>query len=785
MKSFVVTTIVAFVLCFANEQTSGQSNPPVYLDTTVATIRITIDPDSLAAIYDPANADSDHEYPANFTFNNGVINDSLANIGFRLRGNTSRDSRKKSFKVSINSFVRGRKFYGLEKLNLNSEHNDPSIIRAKLSWDLFAASGVKGSRAHHTRLYINTKYYGLYISVEHIDENFVLGRHGNNDGNLFKCLYPADLAYLGADPNLYKRISGGRRIYELTINEEIDDYTDLAHFITVLTQTSPANFPIAIQRVFNVNAFLRSLAVDVVTGSWDDYWFWKNNFYLYHNTATGKFEFIPYDYDNTFGIWWTQIMAGVDWGTRSVYSWGHPTESRPLTTKLLGVQQFRDRFTFYLNRLLQRQFVETKLFARIDSIHAMITSAAEADSFRTLDYNFTIADFHNSYTQALGRHVPYGLKPYITTRRASALNQITPANVAPILSDLVHAPRYPFANDPVTFTLRIEDESVPPVAGIRYRINGGAWQPTVALFDDGLHNDGAAGDEVYGATLSSLPANAFIEYYATATDLQNQTSVEPPDAPTSLAGFRVSGEMPKLCINEFMAKNDTTIRDPYNELEDWIEIYNADTVAIRMKNWYLTDNFSNPKKWRFPDTTIAVGGFLLIWADEDTNQGPLHATFKLDRSGERIGLFRGDSVSVGVVDTISFGYQESDAAFGRMPDGAPAWRVMPRATPGYANRLAAIEGSTTAMPRRFALDAPYPNPFNAAVTIRFQMPQRAHIKLSIYDVLGREVETLINSELPAGMHSRFWNAAQFSSGLYLCRLQSDVATLTAKILLAK
>ena len=778
--------IYAFLLSFISGVATAQlATPihPVYTDTTVATIRITIDPDSLAVIYNPANADSDHEYPANFTFSNGIINDSLGNIGFRLRGNTSRDARKKSFKVSINSFVRGRKFFGLEKLNLNSEHNDPSIIRAKICWDLSAASGVKGSRSSHTRLYINGRYYGLYINVEHIDENFAVERYGNNDGNLYKCLWPADLTYLGADPNLYKRTSGGRRIYELTINEEIDDYTDLANFVSVLNLTSPAAFPVAIQRVFEVNAFLRSLAVDVATGSWDDYWFWKNNFYLYHNTATGKFEFIPYDYDNSFGIWWTDIMAGVNFGTRNVYSWGHPTEPRPLTTKLLAVQQFRDRFTFYLNRLLQRHFIDTKLFPRIDSIHTMITAAAEADSFRTLDYGFTIADFHNSYTQALGRHVTYGLKPYVTTRRSSALSQLTPTNVAPILSDLVHSPRYPFANDPVTFTLRIEDEAVPTSASIRYRIDGGAWQPAVTLFDDGLHNDGAADDEVYGATLTTLPANAFVEYYAAATDVQSQNSVEPPDAPTTLVSFRVSGAVPKLCINEFMSKNDTTIRDPYNELEDWIEIYNADTVAIRMRNWYLTDNFSNPKKWRFPDTTIAVGGFLLIWADEETNQGPLHATFKLERSGERIGLYRGDSLSVAVVDTISFGYQQSDEALGRIPDGATTWQVVRRATPGYSNRLTDVNETTT--PARFALHAPYPNPFNAAVTIRYQLPERSPVRLSIFDVLGREVQTLLNGEMQAGTHSAVWNANLFSSGMYFCRLQSGKNASMAKVLLMK
>ncbi len=769
---------------FLAAQPAGTAFHPVYNDSVVATIRVVIDPDSLAAILNPANADSDHEYPATFIFDNGRVRDTLQNIGFRLRGNTSRDARKKSFKVSVNSFVRGRKFLGLEKLNVNSEHNDPSIIRAKICWDLFAASGVKASRSSHTRLYINSVYWGLYINVEHIDENFALDRFGNNDGNLYKCLWPADLSYLGNDPNLYKRVVGGRRMYELSTNKEVDDYTDLANLVSVINLTPNDGFIAAIQEVFNVNGFLRLLAVDVATGSWDDYWFNKNNYYLYHNTATGKFEFIPYDYDNTLGIWWTSIMAGVNWGTRDIYAWGHPTESRPLTMRILAIPELRNRFTFYVRRLLQRNFVETKAFPRIDSIHTMITQAAEADSFRTLDYGFTVADFHNSYTQSLGRHVTYGLKPYITARRNSALGQLATTNVAPILSDPMQNPGYPFAGDPVTFTLRVEDELLPASVSLRFRVNGSGWQSSTML-DDGLHGDGTAGDEVFGVTLSGFPANSFVEYYYFASDVQGQTSVEPYGAPAVVKALRFSGAAPKVFINEFMAKNDTTIRDPFGQLEDWIEIYNGDSVAVRMHNWYLSDNFGNPRKWRFPDTTVAPHGFLLIWADEDTNQGPLHATFKLERNGERIGLYRSDSTTTAAVDTVSFGYQVSDAATGRMPDGTPGWQVMARATPGFTNRLTGVDEQNNGTPAEFALEPPYPNPFNAQVTIGYRVPFRTSVRISILDLLGREIGTLVSETRNTGRHTVVWKAENCSSGLYFCRFQSGAYTATAKILLMK
>ena len=69
-----------------------------------------------------------------FISSNQVFN--LNNVGIRLRGNTSLTAPKKSFKLDFNSFVPGRKFFGLEKLNLNANQNDPSLFRAAISWDI-------------------------------------------------------------------------------------------------------------------------------------------------------------------------------------------------------------------------------------------------------------------------------------------------------------------------------------------------------------------------------------------------------------------------------------------------------------------------------------------------------------------------------------------------------------------------------------------------------------------------------------------------------------------------
>ena len=183
---------------------------PIYKDDVVGRVDITIPPDSLNIILAPGNEESDYPFHATFLFDNGTIRDTFQDIGFLLRGNTSRYSMKKSFQISLNTYAPGRSWYGVEKINLNGEHNDPTVSRAKIAWDLLRDIGVPAPRSSHVQLYINGEYYGLYANVEHIDEEFAQTRFGNKDGNLFKCLWPADMDYLGSDPNLYKLSSGGR-----------------------------------------------------------------------------------------------------------------------------------------------------------------------------------------------------------------------------------------------------------------------------------------------------------------------------------------------------------------------------------------------------------------------------------------------------------------------------------------------------------------------------------------------------------------------------------------------
>jgi hypothetical protein len=143
-----------------------------------------------------------------------------------------------------------------------------------------------------------------------------------------------------------------------------------------------------------------------------------------------------------------------------------------------------------------------------------------------------------------------------------------------------------------------------------------------------------------------------------------------------------------LVINEFMASNSSCNADPQGQYDDWLEIYNTGNIAVDIGGMYLTDNLSKPTKCRIPDnfpddTTIGPYGHLLIWADEDSPDGPLHVEFKLGGGGDEIGLFDTDGNTL--IDSIVFDDQVADISYGRYPDSGYTWRFMGFPTPGAQN----------------------------------------------------------------------------------------------------
>lgn len=162
------------------------------------------------------------------------------------------------------------------------------------------------------------------------------------------------------------------------------------------------------------------------------------------------------------------------------------------------------------------------------------------------------------------------------------------------------------------------------------------------------------------------------------------------DSETNTGKTPTGVDVPALAVNEFLASNIAAYEDPANpgDFDDWVEIYNAGADAVSLAGIYLTDDPDLPTKFALPEAqTLGGKEFLVIWCDDQPEQGVTHAPFKLNRSADFLALFLVDGGNDPVrVDAVEFTDQAEDVAFGRVPDGSASWKALDAPTPGASNR---------------------------------------------------------------------------------------------------
>lgn len=764
---------------FANFVTTAQTLSPdakLYDDSPIAIINITMD--SSAFIWMMANPKIDSLHHCTFSFKNKFIDTTLTTTAIRLRGNTSRDAKKKSLKISFNTFLKGGEFYGVDKLNLNGEHNDPSISRAKISWDIFNELGITASRAAHAAVYINNEFMGVYVSVEHIDDEFLKKNYNDDSGNLWKCLYPADLTYKGDSPSLYF-YSNNFPAYELSTNETKNDYSQLVRLIKIINQTSGNTFADSIEKVFHVSEYLKYQAVNILVGSWDSYYSLMNNYYLYHEPNKDKFHWIPYDYDNTFGIDW----FSTNWMAANPYSFPKAVNgNRPLNDKLLANNQYKDLYTHFIQFFRSTVINNDSLNSRIDSIKNRVKSFAYLDTYKSKDYGFTNTDFDNSFQTQSNQHVKRGIKEFISGRNTSIASQLSFVGAAPIIYDIQASSLTPAADENVTINVAaFSSLGIDSVRIVVTDKNNAAIGSYAMNFSPVLGTKIVEEADRWSVTLPALGNNMLWKIKFYVYDKNKIVSVYPRTEPIILR--TPSTDVSGIVINEFMADNTSFITDPNNEYEDWIELYNPTEDPVLLTGLYLTDSKTAPMKSKimYPNLIIHPKEYLIFWADEDMNQDGYHANFKLSKSGEFVGLTASDGISW--IDSVTFSAQESNKSYGRILNDPNNWKIM-SPTPGFANEGSVEIQDYKNFPNTISLTS-YPNPFNPDTKITYHLSVNSNVKLSVFDLLGRELKILVNQKKEAGTHHVSFNGTNFSSGIYFCRLITENQTQVIKLILSK
>ena len=699
----------------------------IYDDSEIAIINISMSADGLEWMYE--NPWSDSMHVASIEFQNAYINETIDSVAFRVRGNTSRNSEKKSFKVDFNHFFGGRDFYNVEKLNLNGEHNDPSIVRSKLCWDIFQKVGIVSSRASHAKLYINGSYYGLYISIEHIDDSFVAKNYANGSGNLWKCVWPADLTYRGNSPLDYHPYHNEERPYELKTNKDEYNYSKLARLIRVINQN-----PDSLDLVLDTKEALQYFAMNVILGGWDDYRFLRNNFYLYHDPSDDLIHWIPYDYDNTLSVDWFNI----DWSTVDPYDYPViDSDGRPLTEYLFSKSRYRDIYShfvqFYISNVIDLDTIEQKLDYYVDYLY----SSAYDDTYRTLDYDFTIDDFSDSYGDNFSvAHVKQGILEFFQNRKSTLQEQLDFSHDLPIIYDTEINRETASVGDTITFSSALIANHSETMFNLFFRLQGSnAWSTSILDYNPDVSSMRIE-DHDRWTTKIIPPHEGDYDWYLQVYGAEGIDRYP-------VYGFNtfkiIDSANQHVIINELLAKNETINADEAGEYDDWIELYNHSNSTVDLAGYYLTDKIFNLSKWKFPDvgSIIAPQSYMIIWCDEDQEQGTLHSNFKLSSNGEFIALVMPDGQTI--LDSVSFPQQNTDVSFGRVWQND--WDYLTPSPNDVNISLSSFEEPIVS--ESFNLIEMYPNPFNDNFNVLVNLGESVdYLDVSVISLSGQMVQSI-------------------------------------------
>ncbi|NRA96178.1 MAG: CotH kinase family protein [Planctomycetes bacterium] len=614
-------------------------------------------------------------------------------VGVRFRGyssyNSIGSSQKKPFNISMGSFVPGQRLYGYKSLNLNNGFQDPTFVREVLCYHIYR-NYMACSKANFVVLRVNGENWGVYINVQQINKDLLREWFVDEDGPRYEAdaTLPnatssgAALTWLGTGTTPYSNN------YDLKTPNAVAPWVPLIRACDKLNNGPLSTLHDDVISALNVDAAMWMVGAQILFVNPDSYLYFGHNYWLYHDVFHDRMQAIPWGMNMTLA---GTFLAGSSYTARMnfnlFYNEGH--SGRPLMNRLWAVPKIRERYLAHVRTMAADWWDWSIIGPKVAAYQALIAAEVAADNKKLYPTSAFTSNVTQNYGSGFFSGIS-GLQPLVNGRRNYLLGHPDLNKPAPFIGTVSHQPNAPAIGQAVWVTAGVNGPFAPLGDVTLYSRTQGAFNEA-PMFDDGQHMDGAAGDGVYGAELPAYLPGTRVDYYVgAATDLASGGAMTFFPKYAERAPLRVNLPLGStgnsITINEFMAKNDNGITDEAGQTEDWIELHNPSPHPVFLDTLCLTDDLNVPQKWRFPPGYLMQpGDTLLVWADNDPADGPLHATFKLSSNGEAIALYDSD---VGVfLDNIGFGTQLGDISTGRVIDGSSAFVSFPTATPNALNAL--------------------------------------------------------------------------------------------------
>jgi len=578
-------------------------------------------------------------------------------------------------------------------------------------------------------VYINGKYWGIYNLRERQDEHYLKDNFGYNEDEV------DFLEYDYQEPHYKKTIAG-----------DWEDWEKLKDFLIHENMTSDENYKIA-KNWIDINNFIDYQIFEIFIGNQD----WANNNIKFWcpKEDGGKWKWVLWDTDFALG---TQRKYPVGkpnhnfihmaltyggWGSGD-YTWMF----RNLMKNEMFKKEFIVRYQDLLNSIFSSEFTSSTFNSLINVIKPEIKKQfnkwGRSKSIWENDIEYTI-NFLNKRPSFCRTNLA---KEFIID--GSLFN--IQLDIGDMHGGLIKLN-----------SLNINDEipgwidKTQPWEGSYFtnqEVN------VIAIPKFGYHFDHWEGD---------------IE----EKDISKDTLIFLLTKNTSLKAIfkRDEVNLPKLFINEIMSSNKNAFEDDNGEFSDWIEIFNPSDKKIDLSGLYLTDDLSQPDKYKVPSglpdiTVIKPKGYLTIIADnKESDSEYLHLNFKLKKRGEAFGIYYKDLNNFIVIDTISFPVLAENKSFGRLPDGGEDWVVFSVSTPNSMNEMI-FPDFVKEQNSNDGFNI-FPNPFINNINIEFKAKNaNSNIDLYILNIHGR---IIFQYSLKASIINRI-DLSSYKTGVYIVKL---------------
>jgi hypothetical protein len=686
-------------------------------------------------------------------------------VGVRFRGNTSfqtGSSQKKSFKIELDNWKQGADYDGYSTFKLNNAHQDASMMR-EVFYTSIIRRHIPTAKSSFVKLYLNGQNWGLYSNIQQLNNDFLEEWYLSDKGIWWRADRPpgstgpgggwgdgtAGLNYLTNDTSSYKPY------YTLKESTIQFPWSRLVTLCNKLDNTPLASLADTLANYMDIDRTLWFLASEIAWTDDDSYVYkGKMDYYVHFEDETGLM--VPHEYDGNSAL---EMTPATSWGV-----FYHETDPNyPLLNRLLAVPALRQRYLAHMRTIIAEEFDTSLTNATFNAYRALIDTVVQNDPKKM----FTYTQYNNEVQV---------LRNFINTRK-NFLNANTEIQqVAPVISAapyFVNGVQYQQPSGMQPVTVRATVSSVNGIDNVKlyYSNNIVGRFSSTPMFDDGLHDDSLASDGIYGGTIPGLAAGTWVRYYveAAAANTTKSASYLPAGAEHNVFIYTVApatAQTGDVVINEVMASNLSTVTDNFGEYDDWIELYNKSSNPVDLSGFYLSDNPVNLNKWPIPSGTILQpNDYLIIWADEDSSQGPYHANFKLSATGELLYLL---DPNLALVDSVSWLQQTTDQGYARVPNGTGNF-VIQSPTFSANNNLTSLNEIAEEQTQMSV----FPNPASQWVQVQLNGLSNGQ-ELMVLDPAGRVLERQTARPLT------YLETGNWAEGIYFIRCGQAVSKLVVR-----